>query len=337
MSEAATLLDARGRRKRKLRISLTDRCNLRCLYCMPERPAWQPREALLRQEEIIRLVRVFVTELGMSEIRLTGGEPLLRRDVVEIVARLDELRPLGLERIAMTSNGMRLPAMAADLRRAGLDDLNISLDSIQPETVRRLTGGPIEPVLEGIEAARAAGIPVKLNAVVIRDYNEPEILPVLEWARSRRIPLRFIEFMPLDGRGAWSAQRVMPETEILARLADHYSIRELPRTPDPATLYRLRPRDARDATVQDYELGIISTISRPFCASCDRVRLSPLGELYACLFSASGRDLRGPLRAGASDAELASLIRGHIWHKEAGYVAQAGYVERPISMHHLGG
>ncbi|MFP5306617.1 MAG: GTP 3',8-cyclase MoaA, partial [Gammaproteobacteria bacterium] len=198
------LQDARGRSKRKLRLSLTDRCNLRCVYCMPEHPQWLPREQILRREELLRLARLFVTELGIQEIRLTGGEPLLRADVVEIVAMLGELRPLGLERIAMTSNGIQLPRHALALRAAGLDDINISLDAFTPETFQRLTGGAVEPVLRGIDAARAVGLPVKINSVAIRDHNEDEVLPLARWAVAQDVPLRFIEFMPLDGRGYWN-------------------------------------------------------------------------------------------------------------------------------------
>ncbi|MEW6169147.1 MAG: GTP 3',8-cyclase MoaA [Pseudomonadota bacterium] len=324
----AQLQDARGRNKRKLRLSLTDRCNLRCVYCMPEHPQWLPRAQILRREELLRLARLFVSELGIQEIRLTGGEPLLRADVVEIVALLGELRPLGLERIAMTSNGIQLPRHALALRAAGLDDINVSLDAFTPETFQRLTGGAVEPVLRGIDAARAVGLPVKINSVVIRDHNEDEVLPLARWAVAQDVPLRFIEFMPLDGRGYWNAERVVREDEILARIGAHFDLEALPETDDPARYYRLDGR---------YRLGMISTISKPFCRRCDRVRLSATGTLYSCLFSASGADLKTPLRDGADDAALQRLIRGHVWHKEAGYAERPGYVERPITMHVMGG
>lgn len=322
------LADARGRVKHKLRVSLTDRCNLKCLYCMPEHPEWLPKHEILRREELVRLVRLFVTELGITELRLTGGEPLLRKDVVEIVAELNGLRSLGLKRIAMTSNGWYLDRHARALRQSGLDDLNVSLDSRTPEVFQRLTGGAIEPVLRGLEAARAAGLPVKLNAVVIRDYNHSEILPLLRWAYAEQLPLRFIEFMPLDGRGFWDRTKVVDESEILASIGDEFAFTALPRSHEPATHYEL---------AGGYHLGIISTVSRPFCSTCDRVRLSAVGTLYSCLFSASGQDLRAALRGGETEAQLAERIRGHVWNKEAGYALRPGYVERPITMHHLGG
>ncbi|MDE2148397.1 MAG: GTP 3',8-cyclase MoaA [Gammaproteobacteria bacterium] len=327
-SRQGELRDAHGRVKRKLRLSLTDRCNLRCLYCMPEHPEWLPKAQVLRREELLRLARLFVTEMGITHLRLTGGEPLLRRDVVEIVAELDALRSLGLRRIAMTSNGALLDRFAVPLAAAGLDDLNVSLDARTPEIFHTLTRGDIEPVLRGIDAARAAGLPVKINCVAIRGHNDAELLPLAEWARTENLPLRFIEFMPLDGRGAWSPARVITEAEILAQLRQRFSIEPLPRSNEPATYYRLDGH---------YRLGVISTVSKPFCSSCDRVRLTATGELYACLFSPTAADLRGPLRAGADDAALAALIRRQIWFKEAGYIEHKGYVERPLTMHAMGG
>lgn len=323
------LVDQHGRRKRKLRLSLTDRCNLRCAYCMPEHPVWLPRKDLLSFEELQRLAGLFVRELGITNIRLTGGEPTLRRDLPELVAGLQGLRAQGLERLSMTTNATRLDALAAPLKQAGLDDLNISIDARDPETFRRLTRGPIEPVLEGIAAARAAGLAVKLNAVVIRDYNEDEIEPLTAWAVEQGLELRFIEFMPLDGQQNWSRERVVAEPEILERLARRYRIERLPRTSaDPATEYRL------DGV---HRLGIITTVSKPFCASCDRVRLTATGELFSCLFASTGQGLREALRAGADDTELLAQIRGVVWNKERGYAAPQGYVERPITMHRLGG
>lgn len=327
-STALPLTDARGRIKRKLRVSLTDRCNFRCHYCMPDHPDWLPKRDILRREELVRLVGLFVRELGVEELRLTGGEPLLRKDVVELVADFDALRPQGLRRIGMTSNATRLSELAPSLRAAGLDDLNISIDAIEPHRFRELTRGDIGPVLSGIDAARAAGIPVKLNCVAIRDYNESELLPLARWAMAQDLPLRFIEFMPLDGRRGWSRERVIGEADILERLGREFTIERLPRTNEPATYYRLDGR---------HTLGIISTVTNPFCSSCDRVRLSSTGGLYNCLFSATALDLREPLRGGAGDDELLERIRGHVWKKEAGYAENPGYVERPVTMHHLGG
>ncbi|MDP9142301.1 MAG: GTP 3',8-cyclase MoaA [Pseudomonadota bacterium] len=323
-----TLHDARGRTKRKLRLSLTDRCNLRCLYCMPDKPSWLPRAELMPCAEIVDLVRVFVRDLGITEIRLTGGEPLLRGDVVEIVRELDALRGDGLQRIAMTSNGGLLPRYAKELKAAGLDDLNISLDAIDPEAFKRLTRGDVHAVLRGISAAQAAGLPVKLNCVVVRDYNEDQILPLAHWAHDAGLPLRYIEFMPLDGRGDWSKARVVTEAQILEHLRPFGLLKALPRDRDPASYFQL---------LDGYRIGVISTISKPFCASCDRLRVDARGALYTCLFSARGHDLRSTLLENDGSNALAELIRLRVWNKDVGYVASPGYVERPITMHHLGG
>jgi len=316
--QPGVLRDSHGRVKRKLRISLTDRCNFRCRYCMPEQPSFLPRNRLLSRGELRELARVFVAELGITQIRLTGGEPLLRRDLPDIVADLGALRPLGLERISLTTNGALLERRIVALREAGLDDLNVSLDARTPEAFRALTGAPVEPVLRGIEAART--LPLKINTVVIRGYNDREILPLARWALDEDLELRFIEFMPLDGRGFWSRDKVVTEVEILEVLAPHFPIQPLPRDASPAARYRLGAG----------ALGVISTISNPFCASCDRVRLTADGALYACLFSARGTDLKGP-------GDVAARIRAAVWNKEAGYVAHPGYVQRAITMHHLGG
>ena len=323
------MTDRRGRVKRKLRISLTDRCNFRCAYCMPETPAWAPREQLLTRAELLRLARLFVMRLGTTQLRLTGGEPLLRVDLEDCIAGLGQLRASGLERISLTTNGALLARRAATLKQAGLDDLNVSLDALDPARFHALSGGrgAVGQVIKGIETAVAVGLPVKINTVVVRNHNDDQILPLAQWASAHDLPLRFIEFMPLDGRGAWSSDRVVPESEILARLRPHFTLEPLPRTHEPATYYSLGGH---------YRLGIISTISNPFCGSCDRVRLTATGELYACLFSSRGRDLRSPLREGADDPRIETIIRGHVWNKEAGYAAN-GYVERPISMHALGG
>ncbi|MGB1563829.1 MAG: GTP 3',8-cyclase MoaA [Sinimarinibacterium flocculans] len=322
------LADARGRRKRKLRLSLTDRCNLRCVYCMPEHPQWLPRDTLLDGAELQRLARLFVARLGISEIRLTGGEPLLRAEITQITAALDALRAEGLERLALTSNGVRLDRLAAPLRAAGLDDVNVSLDAVTPQGFARLTGGDLAPVLRGIDAARAAGLPVKINSVILRGHNEDEVLPLVRWALAEHLPLRFIEFMPLDGRGYWNAERVVREDEILAQLAPHYTIEAEAPSDDPAHYFRIDGR---------YALGMISTVSKPFCRRCDRVRVSATGRLYSCLFSADGPDLRTMLREGADDDAIEARMRAHVWHKEAGYAERPGYVERPITMHVMGG
>jgi GTP 3',8-cyclase len=322
------LVDAFARSKRKLRLSLTDRCNFRCGYCMPANPVWKPRDALLSFAELERLASVFVRRLGIEAIRLTGGEPLMRRDCIELISRLNALRARGLERISLTTNGTLLARYAEPLRAAGLDDVNVSLDSIEPARFRRLTGGgELTPVLEGILAARDAGLDVKANAVVIRGDNEDDVVALAEWSLRERVALRYIEFMPLDGRGQWRAERVVGEEEILARLRTRFEVEPLPRTREPAAYYRL---------AHEHRIGIIPTVSNPFCSSCDRVRVTSVGELYPCLFSPQGIDLRATLRS-ASDDLLEQRIRGALWGKGRGFLESAGYVSRPISMHGLGG
>jgi len=328
MVQAGRLSDRFGRSKHKLRVSLTDRCNFRCTYCMPDDPQWLPRHEILSFEELERLIRLFVTELGIRHLRLTGGEPLLRKGVEDFVARLQPLRERGLQRISMTSNGTLLERLAAPLKAAGLDDLNISLDSMSAERFAALTKGDLAQVLAGIVAARDAGIPLKLNAVVIRGQNEDDILPLVEWARAQAVPLRFIEFMPLDGKGDWGPQKVVPEAEIIAALARRFRVEPLPRTREPATYYRLDG---------EFLVGVISTVSNPFCASCDRVRLAATGEIYPCLFSPMGVDLKTPLRTGASDDELVERIRQAVWRKGKGFAESAGYVRRAVGMHSMGG
>lgn len=322
------LVDRFGRSKRKLRLSLTDRCNFRCGYCMPDQPVWQPKSELLSLEELQRLASLCVERLGIEQIRLTGGEPLLRRDVVKLTAALDELRGNGLKRLALTSNGTLLDRYARPLAGAGLQDVNVSLDSLDPARFAQLTGGgELGPVLMGIEAARAAGLEVKVNAVIVRGQNEDDVVPLARWAAAEGIALRFIEFMPLDGRGDWQPARVVPEREMVNRLERHFSVEVLPRSREPATYYLLDGR---------HRLGIISTVSQPFCGSCDRVRVTATGQLFPCLFSPVSTDLKAALRGGRP-GELEQRIRGAIWHKGRGFVESAGYVERQISMHGLGG
>jgi cyclic pyranopterin phosphate synthase len=268
----------------------------------------------------------------VSHLRLTGGEPLLRRDLEAVIADCGALRPLGLERISLTTNAALLAGRAAALKSAGLDDLNISLDALDPATFARLSGGrKLQPVLDGIAAARTAGLPLKLNAVIMRGINEDEILPLARWALAQQLPLRFIEFMPLDGRHEWSQQRVVTEAEILRRLESEFGVAPLPRSSDPAAYFRLQRGDSES------KIGVIATVSNPFCSSCDRLRLTADGKLYPCLFSSNGVSLRDPLRAGAEEAELTALIRDTVWHKDAGYAARPGYAERRIAMNSLGG
>lgn len=327
-----TVADRFGRIKRKLRISLTDRCNFRCPYCMPDRPEFAARKDLLTRGELARLLRLFVIELGITSLRLTGGEPLLRRDLEAIIEDCGRLRACGLQRISLTTNGALLSRRAAGLKAAGLDDLNLSLDALDPVTFERLSGGAaLQPVLDGIAAATAAGLPLKLNAVVMRGFNEGQILPLARFAAARGLTLRFIEFMPLDGSGNWSRERVVTQAEIVATLASEFELAPQPQNAEPALYFRAPHRG--DAP----PIGVISTVSNPFCAACDRLRVTADGTLYPCLFSKAGTPLRTLLRAGATDVDLAQRIRTAVWYKDAGYAARPGYVERPIAMNTLGG
>ncbi|RFA29956.1 GTP 3',8-cyclase MoaA [Alkalilimnicola ehrlichii] len=322
------LVDRFGRSKKKLRLSLTDRCNFRCGYCMPADPVWRPKDEILSLDELTALAELFVERLGIEQIRLTGGEPLLRRDILRLVEALDTLRSKGLRRISLTTNGTLLARYAQSLKQYGIDDVNVSLDSLSPQRFAAMTGGgQIGPVLDGILAARDAGLSIKLNSVVIKGENEDEVVPLTEWAMGENIPLRFIEFMPLDGRGAWRPERVVTEAEILNRIRALHRAALLPRTREPATRYLIDDH---------YPLGIISTVSNPFCASCDRVRVTAGGELYPCLFSPVCSDLKPCLREG-SPTQLEQRIRGAIWQKGRGFSVTSAAVARPISMHGLGG
>ena len=328
-SPPVSLRDRFGRSKRKLRVSLTDRCNFRCPYCMPEHPQFMERKDRLSTGELRRLLSLFVHELGIGHLRLTGGEPLLRRDLEAVIADCQPLRSSGLQRVSLTTNGALLASRVAGLRAAGLNDANVSLDAIDETIFRTLSGGrSSRPVFAGIEAAQAAGLPLKINAVIVRGANDQQILPLVRWAMHQRLILRFIEFMPLDGRGEWSKARVFSEKEILAQLREHFHVTRLPRDVDPASGYLLDGH---------FTVGIISTITNPFCGSCDRLRLTAAGDLYACLFSQTGPNLRDQLRRGATDAELLDVIRRAVWNKDAGYATHPGYVERPLTMHSLGG
>ena len=295
------LLDQFKRPLRNLRLSVTDRCNLRCSYCMPEPEyVWLPREDILQFEEIERLVDVFL-DLGVDKVRLTGGEPLLRRDLPTLVQRL-AARPR-IRDLAMTTNGVLLAEHAAALAEAGLHRLTVSLDTLQPQRFRDLTRSTELPrVLEGIAAAAPRFPGVKLDTVVIRGTNDDELADLIEFGRGHGAEVRFIEYMDVGGATHWSTERVVSRGEMLANLASHYG----PITPveeassAPADRYRLP-----DGTI----FGIISSTTQPFCEDCDRSRLTADGMWYLCLYASRGVDLRGALRRGATPAELAAMIR----------------------------
>ena len=295
------VVDTFGRPLRSLRLSVTDRCNLRCQYCMPEPEyVWLPRQDLLTFEELTRVVDIFVS-LGVDRVRLTGGEPLLRRDLARLVRHL-AAQP-GLADLAMTTNGVHLAAHAAALKEAGLSRITVSLDTLRPDTFTRLTRfDQLPAVLQGIEAASATFGRLKIDTVVLRGVNDDEILPLIEYGRRVNGEVRFIEYMDVGGATNWTFADVVTRREILDRLAVHYG----PIEPigdvssAPADRYRLP-----DGTI----FGIIASTTEPFCARCDRSRLTADGMFYLCLYATHGTDLRGPLRAGASDDDLRDLIR----------------------------
>ena len=308
------LRDTHGRIATDLRVSLTDRCNLRCTYCMPaEGLSWLAKPELLTDAEIVRLVRIAVTELGVTEVRFTGGEPLLRPGLVDIVARCAALDPR--PRLSLTTNGIGLERTAAALRAAGLDRVNVSLDTLDPEVFHRLTRRRRHAeVLRGLAAARAAGLtPVKVNAVLMRGVNEAEAPALLAWALEQGYELRFIEQMPLDAQHRWRREEMVTAEEILRALRSRFTLTaEEPqrRGSAPAERWLVNGGPAR--------VGIIASVTRPFCRACDRTRLTADGQVRSCLFAREESDLRGALRGGATDAEIAELWRAAMWGKKAG-------------------
>ena len=294
------LLDALGRPLANLRLSVTDRCNLRCEYCMPEKDyVWLPKEDILHFEEIERLVDVFL-DLGVRRVRLTGGEPLLRKDLPVLIERLAARDRV--EDLAMTTNGVLLAPMAPALKRAGLQRVTVSLDTLHADRFARLTRvDELDRVLGGIDAAAAVFPGFKIDMVVIKGVNDDEIVPMLEFAQARGAELRFIEYMDVGGATRWTWEQVMTRAEMLARLREHFgpidAIEEA--SSAPADRYRLR-----DGTT----FGIISSTTEPFCRECDRSRLTADGMWYLCLYAARGTDLRAPLRAGASPEAIRDLI-----------------------------
>jgi cyclic pyranopterin phosphate synthase len=296
------LADSFGRIATDLRVSLTDRCNLRCAYCMPpEGLDWLPQADQLTDDEVVRLVRIGVELLGIREVRFTGGEPLLRRGLAGIVARTAELRPR--PEISLTTNAIGLARSAAALRAAGLDRINVSLDTLRPETFRKLARRDRLPdVLDGLSAAAEAGLrPVKVNAVLMRDLNDDEAVPLLRFCLEHGYELRFIEQMPLDAQHGWKRAEMVTAEEILTALG-----REFILTPDDPRQRGSAPAEAFLVDGGPARVGVIASVTRPFCGTCDRVRLTADGQIRNCLFARTENDLRGLLRAGGSDAELAA-------------------------------
>ncbi len=310
MGAPAPLVDRHGRGIADLRVSVTDRCNFRCQYCMPaEGMPWLERDEVLSFEEIERLVRL-LAEMGVAGVRLTGGEPLARRELPRLVRMLTSIP--GLRDLSLTTNGYLLERDAAALADAGIDRVNVSIDSLQRDRFFQITRRDALPrVLRGLDALAAEPRirRVKVNALGIRGFTEREILPFCELARRRGLQVRFIEFMPLDADQAWTEDQVLTGAEIRGEIESRYPLVELPREPS-ATARVFRFADGRG------EVGFVSPVSEPFCADCNRIRLTADGKLRTCLFSLTETDLREPVRAGAGDDELESLIREAVHDKE---------------------
>ena len=324
------LVDPFGRTIRDLRISVTDRCNFRCTYCMPEEGmTWLPRSEVLTFEEIERIARLFVERFGVEGIRLTGGEPTVRAHLPVLVSKL---APLGAD-LALTTNGATFRLLADELREAGLRRVNISLDTLDREKFERMTRrDELVRVLDGIEAAKEAGFaPVKINAVVERGVNDDEIVDLARFGREHDVEMRFIEFMPLDGGGGWVDTMVVGQDEIVQRIAEVFPLEQMPaRGAAPADRWRYLDGGGT--------VGVIPTVTKPFCGDCDRVRLTADGQFRTCLFETREFDLRALLRGGASDDDLAAEIERAVGTKWAGHqIGQVTFVKPRRSMSQIGG
>jgi GTP 3',8-cyclase len=334
---SVALEDALHRPLRDLRVSITDRCNFRCVYCMPKEVygrdyAFLPRRDLLTFEEIARLARVFAG-LGVAKIRLTGGEPLIRREVDRLVGMLAEIPGLDL---TLTTNGAALAQKAQALKDAGLRRITVSLDSLDDEVFRAMNDVdfPVQLVLEGIESASAVGLPVKVNIVVKRGVNEDSVLPMARHFRDRGHIVRFIEYMDVGHTNGWRLDDVVPAADIVAAIATELPLEPLPPRYPGEVAERYRYRDGSG------EIGVIASVTRPFCGACTRARLSADGSLYTCLFATTGHDLRGPMREGATDDEIAAALGG-IWRERTDRYSELRSSATPdlpkVEMSYIGG
>jgi cyclic pyranopterin phosphate synthase len=333
---AVPLIDGHARRVRDLRISITDRCNLRCSYCMPaEGMAWLPRTEVLTYEEIARVARLCVERFGFESIRLTGGEPLVRAHVTRLI---EMLAPLGVD-LALTTNGVKLAEVAHDLRAAGLTRVNVSLDTLQRDRFLALTRrDDLERVISGIDAAIDAGLaPVKVNAVVMRNVNDDEVVDLARFGRDRGIGMRFIEFMPLDAQGAWSEDQVVPASEIIGKIAAEFPL-------EPGAAAHVEPAARWRYLDGRGDVGVIPSVTQPFCESCDRVRITAEGQFRTCLFALDEIDLRAELRAEGElaaadlDDRLAVAIERAVAGKWSGHrIGQVDFVRPNRSMSQIGG
>jgi cyclic pyranopterin phosphate synthase len=343
------LVDRFGRAATDLRVSLTDRCNLRCSYCMPEEGLdWIADERILTDAEIIRLITIAVDRLGVEEVRFTGGEPLLRKGLEGIVAATTALRtPAGaVPQTALTTNGLGLERRAAGLAAAGLHRINVSLDTLDRARFTRIAKRDRLPdVLTGLAAAAAAGLtPVKVNAVLLRGVNDDEAVPLLTWALEHGYELRFIEQMPLDPQGAWDRTGMITAAEILAALGTRYRLRPTgpaSRGAAPAETWVVEnppPALASGSTSRTPKVGVVASVTRPFCGDCDRTRLTADGQIRNCLFARGETDLRALLRSGADDEELAVTWRAAMWGKEAGHgIDDPSFLQPSRPMSAIGG
>ena len=326
------LFDGHGRRINDLRVSVTDLCNFSCQYCMPaEGIEWLGHDEIMRFEEIVRLLTLFV-QMGVTDLRLTGGEPLVRKEFPKLAAMIAAIP--GIEDLALTTNGYFLERDAEALITAGINRFNVSLDALSEESFEEIARhGGLDRVLAGLEALELypQAHPIKVNAVAIRGFTEREVVPFAELARRKPYQVRFIEFMPLDGDRAWQSTKVLAGDEIRAIIETVHPLVELEREPH-ATARVFRFADGVG------EIGFINPVSEPFCSTCNRIRLTAEGKLRTCLFSLNETDLRGPLRDGASDAELEQIIRDAVWRKELKHnVGEAGFIQPDRTMSSIGG
>ena len=328
------LADTYGRIATDLRVSLTDRCNLRCDYCMPaEGLDWLPGPELLTDDEVVRLVRVGVERLGITEVRFTGGEPLLRRGLPGIVARTAELRPR--PEISVTTNGIGLERLAGPLAEAGLDRVNVSLDTLQPAVFKQLARRDrLHDVLRGLAAAAAAGLaPIKVNAVLMRDVNDGEAPALLRYCLEHSCQLRFIEQMPLDAQHGWRRENMVTAAEILGALSAEFTL-----TPDDSAVRGSAPAETFLVDGGPARVGVIGSVTRPFCGACDRVRLTADGQIRNCLFAQDESNLREPMRAGADDEELTEMWTRAVAAKLPGHgINEPGFLQPARPMSAIGG
>lgn len=334
-SSIGVLRDSYGRAIRDLRVSLTDRCNFRCFYCLPHgEPPIAPKEQMLSYEEIERACEIFVA-LGIEKIRLTGGEPMMRKDIETIIRKLSKFKNDGLLDLALTTNGYFLPERAQSLKEAGLDRITISLDSLKRDVFKKMTGVDVlDKVLAGIKAAKEAGLqPIKINAVIVRGHNEDEVADFAAFAREHDVKMRFIEYMPLDSGHDWSRDDVVSGKEIRERIEDRFPLAKVnvARGSDTSSRYRF-------ADGVPGEIGIIAPVTEPFCGACSRIRLTADGQIRTCLFSTIEHSLRDVLRSGASREEIIDYIESVVLKKEPRhYINDPGFISPSRTMSFIGG